>query len=361
MPRKNRTCEIGDCANCASCAQRDPNVRPIQQLFDLVALFPNITELIVEWQVSNKGVSRLDPTPDHAGNQLRYLRCFNMVLSSDPLFGSTYGSQQAAEARMIVAHLPMPSLEVIGIDFMCQKKDLGYVEDFEAIRDAVCGIKSSKFQRAFVYANLPLWEGPFPDVWVSTRVPFLSRVLLTSLLKYAIVFQSAIKNLTVAVVERSDIASFSFNITYDLQHEQTFVYNDFFIQTSEGPRLLPSVVPDKPAFTQLVQQTINARTDGRSGCTIKVNFAGEIDEVFYSLLETKYKPLINSTPSVPSLSQRLHSVGLEHAGLPLMDETRIEFRLDRDSHNKIKAKLTHSGDENSEDMLEDSDMAEDDM
>jgi hypothetical protein len=159
-------------------------------------------------------------------------------------------------------------------------------------------------------------------------------------------------------VERSEIASFSFNITYDLQHEQPFVYDDFFIQTSEGPRLLPSVVPDKAAFTELVQQTINARTEGRSGCSVKVNFAGEIDEVFYGLLETKYKPSIDSTASVPSLSQRLHSVGLEHTGLPLLDETRIDFRVDRDSHEKIKAKLTYSGDDCSEDLLYDSDMEE---
>jgi hypothetical protein len=127
-------------------------------------LFPNTTDLNIDWRVSDSGLYDLEPT--QAGDQLRSLKHLHIILESHE-GNFVYHSQQAAEARMILASLHMPSLEWISIDFKISNDGLGYARDFELIRDALCGIESAVLQKVELYATMPIWSTPFPDAWVS--------------------------------------------------------------------------------------------------------------------------------------------------------------------------------------------------
>jgi hypothetical protein len=158
-------CETRDCAHCVSCAENDYSKHPPGQLCDAIALFPNATNLMMDWESSDTNVYKL--APKSSGNKLRHLKSFDIVVGCDHS-GSMYGSLQAAEVRMILAHLHMPSVETVGIDFNVSDDGLGWKDDFDAMRETVCGIESPCLRTVFVDVNVPMWGEPFPEIWVRT-------------------------------------------------------------------------------------------------------------------------------------------------------------------------------------------------
>jgi hypothetical protein len=131
----------------------------------VIALFPNITILSIRWEASDDGVYDLKPTS--SGNQLRHLKRLHIYLKPDH-YNDRYESLEAAAAQMLVEHFHMPSLETITIRFSISDFGRGYIDDFVAIRAALCGIASPTLQRVTVSVNLPIWTEPFPQAWVST-------------------------------------------------------------------------------------------------------------------------------------------------------------------------------------------------
>jgi hypothetical protein len=61
----------------------------------------------------------------------------------------------------------MPALERISIEFEDSNEGRGHVTDLEAIRNALCGIESTRLRHAHVRTILPLWCGTLPKAWVS--------------------------------------------------------------------------------------------------------------------------------------------------------------------------------------------------
>jgi hypothetical protein len=167
---KSCECETGDCPECQACEESDYGVRLPTQLCDAIALFPNAVDLSLDWEVSDTGIYDLAPN-SCSGDQLRHLKRIDIVLRC---YGSVpmYASKQAAEARMILAHLHMPILETVGIDFHVSGDGLGYQDEFGAIRQALCEIKSPNLKCVSVNGSMPLWGEPFPLAWVSPMFLF---------------------------------------------------------------------------------------------------------------------------------------------------------------------------------------------
>jgi hypothetical protein len=115
--------ECFSCYRCERCEEYESDERPPQELRDMIALFPNTTDIYLKWEVSDDGMYDLEPT--HDGRQLRNVERFFLSLRSER-DESTYRSEQAAEAKMILASLHMPSLETIIIDFKISNEGLGY-------------------------------------------------------------------------------------------------------------------------------------------------------------------------------------------------------------------------------------------
>lgn len=169
------------------------------------------------------------------------------------------------------------------------------------------------------------------------------------------------EDLTLAIVERTDIASFSSNMVYDLMDDTDAYDDNFFVRTPDGPRLMPSVVPDKTRFTQFAQRIADIRSGGRSECDVKVRIGGVVDFRASSLLEASYRLTSLDSDLASTRRHRPDSVnsGLS-AGLPLVDESQVDFRLDKSGHEQIQRRVTCSYEAYYANMSEDSDMAEDD-
>jgi hypothetical protein len=97
-----------DCDDCVLCNESSTDDPPPQELRDVISLFPNASEVEIDWQVSDVGGCILSRTS--SGNQLQHLRRLYLTLESDH-YGSVYGSLPAEDAKMIIGSLPMPSLE----------------------------------------------------------------------------------------------------------------------------------------------------------------------------------------------------------------------------------------------------------
>jgi hypothetical protein len=124
-----------DCNECDRC--KAGLLEAPWELRDIIALFPNTTTLTIRWEVDDDGIHSLKPTL--SGDQLRHLRRLDISLQSDP-FGAMYESLQADDARMLLDHFHMPSLESVAINFSVSENGHGYLDDFGKIRDALCGI-----------------------------------------------------------------------------------------------------------------------------------------------------------------------------------------------------------------------------
>jgi hypothetical protein len=137
-----------------------------------------------------------------------------------------------------------------------------------------------------------------------------------------------------ANVERTDIASFSFNLIYDLQDETDTYDENFFIRTPDGPRLMTFHVPEKTRFMQFAQRIADVRTGGRSGCDITLRIGGVVDGRASTLLEASYKPPISSSDGSSTGQHQPDSVDSgRRAGVPAVNETHIKFDLDQNGHD----------------------------
>jgi hypothetical protein len=136
------------------------------------------------------------------------------------------------------------------------------------------------------------------------------------------------EDLISALVERTDITTFSFSMVYELL-EDTDAYNELFIETSEGPRMMLPVVPDKARFTQYVRKITDIRT----------------------------QPKMDSSDLGYPPSQYPRSVSRScDADLPTAEETGIDFRIDEGGHADLQRRVTYSYPEYRSAMSEDSDM-----
>jgi hypothetical protein len=146
-----------------------------QKLRDVIALFSNTTEVDINWKVADHITFRLDPT--NSGDHLQHVK--RLHLSLDPEFLSAqYWVEQANAAQMILDHLHLPSLESLGMQFTVSGGGEAYVEDFVKVRNAVCGIGSSKLRRVDVCANMPIRQETPPYIWASTGLTLASLSLV---------------------------------------------------------------------------------------------------------------------------------------------------------------------------------------
>lgn len=143
-----------------------------------------------------------------------------------------------------------------------------------------------------------------------------------------------------AVVERTTITSFAFDLLYEFdgtsEHKERF-----FTGAAPEALLLPAIMPDKKRFADLVQRVEAIRTDGRPKCSLEVEFKADVvDHSWdsYPLLQAAYDaPKGDSHGS--SLLNVQHSIRNTHTGLPVVDDTRITFDLDATAYAEFKARL----------------------
>jgi hypothetical protein len=138
-------------------------------------MFPNVTDLSLDWEASDDG--DYDLYSHHPG-QLRHVKRLSLWLWAPD--GHTFDSDQAAEARMLLDHLHMPALEDLEINFMVGECGMNYDEDLKNVRDAICENKFTKLQRVVVNATMCIWNEDFPESWVSPRLAFHVRLVLTN-------------------------------------------------------------------------------------------------------------------------------------------------------------------------------------
>lgn len=137
------------------------------------------------------------------------------------------------------------------------------------------------------------------------------------------------------VVGGTDIISFDFNLLYDIQGDFDR-HQNFFVETTEGPRLMPHIVPDKARFTLLAQRLADIRKDGQPECSIKVHISGEAGGITYRLLEAHYSLSSNaSTFSFSPVDIQQLAVRGHNLSAPTCDEPQIDFRLDIAGHDGL--------------------------
>jgi hypothetical protein len=125
------------------------------------------------------------------------------------------------------------------------------------------------------------------------------------------------------------------------------LYRDFFIQTNDKTFILPSIVPDKTRFTELIQQIEAARIEESQGCSVSVNIASESFEDLEDtcvLVEAAY----NASKKTTSAAFRLSDVEPStywgsNASLCAVDESRITFRRDSAVHARVKSLIDVRG------------------
>lgn len=322
-----------DCDSCDLCKDFDLDNRPPQNLRETVALFADTTDLRIKWLVPEVKTYQLEPTD--SGDHLQHLKRLHIVLEPDDN-GLIYDSEQADDARMLLDHLHLPSLESISIHFDFSEVGAQPGHDLEAIRKGLCGIASPMLRNIILCARWPMWFRPFPDAWVRHDSLFFEMPPIRIILIHSYsVPQSAIETLILAVVERTNVTSFTMDMVYDLI-EDSRDYWDFFVETSSGTRLLPSIVPDHSRFTNLVQQIKNKRSD-RPGCSIQIKMRALYLKDHYPLLTAKYDaPMI-----IIALTAGPLLTGFGHdTTQPSLDDTRIIFCLDEDRHCKPITRTT---------------------
>jgi hypothetical protein len=158
-----------------------------------------------------------------------------------------------------------------------------------------------------------------------------------------------------AVVEGTGITSFAFNLIYVLGYGFDETYRDLFIETTEGPRLLPCLVPDKARFTEFAHQIANVRRGKQPGCYIKAEISVDVAGDIYKLLKAHYDVLSNVATLTSRLAIPQHSVDDGHRSFPnALDETSIVFRLYSEEHAELHSGLISSADEEESNTAEDS-------
>jgi hypothetical protein len=130
----------------------------------VLSLFPNTTDLKINWQLSNDGISGLDP--NHSGDHLKYLKRLKITLGSNH-YGTVSETLHAYEDKVIIDHFHMPSLKSVAVDFQVSGDGREYTDDFKAICEALCGIESPGLRDITVKAVMPIRQPPFPEAWVS--------------------------------------------------------------------------------------------------------------------------------------------------------------------------------------------------
>jgi hypothetical protein len=159
-----RICQ--ECEDCDRCNESKAFDGSPRELHDVIALFPNTTALDVHWEVSDLSDCTLDLID--SGNQLRHVKRLDLSLQPDHL-GNWHESQswQAEDARALLDHLYMPSVESVTIKFNVSEYTRGYLHDFACVREALCRIESPTFQHVTFYETIPIYEDPFTETWVS--------------------------------------------------------------------------------------------------------------------------------------------------------------------------------------------------
>jgi hypothetical protein len=158
-----RTCD--DCDTCDRCKMLAPADRPPHLLRDVLALFPNTIDILLDWEsTTHESYYQLEPI--HTGGQLQLLKRLEIMIGAVE-GGETFGTSQARDAQRIIDHFHMPSLERIDITFWDSDDGEGFLNDFPAIRDALCRIASTKLQYVNVSTTMPRGSENTLDVWVS--------------------------------------------------------------------------------------------------------------------------------------------------------------------------------------------------
>lgn len=100
----------------------------------------------------------------NSGNQLRHVKRLNLSLQST---GNLDEFWQATDARALLDHLYMPSVEFITIKFDVSDYPQGYLSDFACVREALCRIELRTLQHVTVCETIHINDVPVSEVWVS--------------------------------------------------------------------------------------------------------------------------------------------------------------------------------------------------
>lgn len=149
-----------DCDICDRCHEYESGNMPPFTLHGTLALFPNIIDLRIDWETSDSVTC----------NHFQHLKRLHLALGDDTF--TRVHHIQATEARSILDHLSMPSLEDLRLRFEVSNEAQGCRDDFAKIRDGLCGIESAKFQHIAMLVSLSIFSENVPEVWVS--LPLLS-------------------------------------------------------------------------------------------------------------------------------------------------------------------------------------------
>jgi hypothetical protein len=192
-----------------------------------------------------------------------------------------------------------------------------------------------------VYTDMPMWDEPFPEVWVSLSSRTPSMPYIDTFEWYPNLLQSAIADLILTVVQRTKITSFHFEANYSLDEGFPDKYRRFFIQTDDGVFILPSVIPDKAKFTDFVRQIEGARSQESEGCSVTVEISSDLFGG-YDLLTADYdasqkKP--TSTSVLPGIQPSIHYRSKERS--EVINESQMIFRRDSKVHTKVRSVLLY--------------------
>lgn len=152
--------------------------------------------------------------------------------------------------------------------------------------------------------------------------------------------QSAVAGVILSVAVQKNITSFNFDIVYNLKEHLIDLYRDFFVESTEGTFITPSVVPDKASFANFVRQLAAARPEKSAGCSVAVTFASNMYQDDCVLLEAAFDAPEKDTTPVSRLNTLQPFIDSPTtASLHSIDENRITFRRDPAAHARVKSGL----------------------
>lgn len=150
------------------------------------------------------------------------------------------------------------------------------------------------------------------------------------------------------VVESSTIPSLTVNFVYDFAVDIDAY--ELFYGTVKEPLFRPSVVPDQERFIRFLQHTITLRRPDCPGCSIKINIVGKAKWTPYELLQASYDATtLDNAQSSPSPDQQHSEGSSSNPERPVLDATRVAFRLDAVNHAELGSVIIIWDDEGSSD------------
>lgn len=155
-----------DRSSCQRCSPRTKypiSTDALLKLCDVLAMFPNVRALIIDWEERSQVAVYELGTSDRSDGFLS-LEVLRVILRSEPPQADKPSS--ASFFKMIVNHLRAPRLRSLAIDVLVLAR-AGRTKDFQVIREAFGEMEAAGLQHLDLRIEIPLWEQSPPKIWVS--------------------------------------------------------------------------------------------------------------------------------------------------------------------------------------------------